>query len=70
MISGEALKKMLACIPDEAGVTINGNWNVNIESVRVETTPNGWEADLQLTPGFSITKDSVMAEMFKDLQTR
>lgn len=70
MISGEALKKMLACIPDEAGITINGNWNVSIESVRVETTPNGWLADLQLTPGFSVTKDSVMAEMFKDLQTR
>lgn len=52
-------------IPDDAGVTINGNWNVNIVNVKVETNPGGLLADLQLTPGYSITKDSVLEEMFK-----
>lgn len=65
MITGKDLKMFASVIPDDAGVTINGNWNVNIVNVKVETNPNGLLADLQLTPGYSITKDSVLDEMFR-----
>ena len=65
MITGKDLKMMVAYIPDDAGVTVNGNWNVNIVNVKVETHFNGILADLQLTPGYSITKDSVLDEMFR-----
>lgn len=71
MISGKDLKRMVSLIPDNAVVTINGNYNVDIIQVRVETTDvDGLLADLRLTPGYSITKDSVMEEMFKDLRLR
>jgi len=64
MITGKELKRMIDLIPDSAVVTINGNWMVDVSEVTVETTPNGLMADLQLTKGFSITKDSVLAELF------
>ena len=65
MITGKDLKWMVSCIPDDAGVTVNGNWDVNIVNVKVENNPNGLFADLQLTKGYSITKDSVLDEMFR-----
>lgn len=67
MITGKDLKRMVSAIPDDAGVTINKNWNVDIVSVTVESAdPFGnTRADLQLTSGFSITKDSVLDEMFR-----
>ena len=65
MITGKDLKMFVSVIPDDAGVTINGNWNVNIVNVKVETDLYGLLADLQLTPGYSITKDSVLEEMFR-----
>lgn len=70
MISGKDLKRMVSLIPDNAAVTINGNYNVDITQVKVETDMDGLLVDLLLTPGYSITKDSVMQEMFKDLQLR
>ena len=70
MISGKDLKRMVALIPDNAAVTINGNYNVDITQVKVVTDMDGLLADLLLTPGYSITKDSVMEEMFKDLKLR
>ena len=58
---------MVAEIPDDAGVTINRNWNVDIVSVSVESAdPFGnIHADLQLTSGFSLTKDEILASMFR-----
>lgn len=70
MITGKDLKRMLSLIPDDAVVTVNGNYNVDIVQVKMETDFQGLQADLMLTPGYSITKDSVMTEMFKDLQIR
>jgi len=64
------LKRMVSLIPDNAAVTINGNYNVDITQVKMETDMDGLLVDLLLTPGYSITKDSVMQEMFKDLQLR
>lgn len=65
MITGKDLKMMVSFIPDNAGVTINGNWHVDIVNVKVETGLSGWLADLQLTNGYSITKDSVLEDMFR-----
>lgn len=64
------MKRMVSLIPDNAAVTINGNYNVDITQVKMETDMDGLLVDLLLTPGYSITKDSVMQEMFKDLQLR
>lgn len=65
MITGKDLKRLVALIPDEAGVVLNGNWNVSIEGVTVETTLDGWIASLNLTKGFSITSDEVLNGLFK-----
>lgn len=70
MITGKDLKRMVELIPDNAVVIINGNYNVDIAQLKMETDQDGVLADLLLTPGYSITKDSVMQEMFKDLQLR
>ena len=69
MITGKDLKRMVEVIPDNAIVLVNGNQNVSVESVDVSTYP--WlNVSINLTPGYSITKDSVMQEMFKDIQLR
>lgn len=58
---------MVNIIPDDAGVTINGNWNVDIVNVKIESeNAFGYmNADLQLTSGFSLTKDEILASMFR-----
>ena len=64
MITGKDLKRMVEVIPDDAIVLVGNNQHVGVESVTVSTWP--WlNANLELTPGFSITKDSVLEEMFK-----
>ena len=67
MITGKDLKRMVSLIPDDAYVTVNGNYDVSVESVKVESAdPFGYiHSDLKLTSGYSITKDSVLEEMFK-----
>ena len=67
MITGKDLKRMVEAIPDDAYVTVNGNYNVSVESVTVESAdPFGYiHSDLKLTSGYSLTKDSVLNEMFK-----
>ena len=60
---------IVSAIPDNAGVTLNGNWNVNIESVTVETDSfGGFLADLKLTSGFSLVKDDFMSGLFDQLR--
>ena len=64
MITGKQLKEMVAVIPDDAIVLVNKSQYVSIESVEVSTFP--WtNASLNLTPGYSLTKDSVLEDMFR-----
>lgn len=67
MITGKDLKRMVAAIPDDAYVTINGHYDVSVESVTVESAdPFGHiHSDLTLTSGYSLTKDSVLEGMFR-----
>ena len=69
MIRSEDLKRMINLIPDGAVVTLGGNWDVNIESVTVETTPFDYlQADLKLSDGFGIVKDGFVGSMFDELR--
>ena len=71
MITGAELKMIVSAIPDNAGVTLNGNWNVNIESVTVETDSfGGFLADLKLTNGFSLVKDDFVSGLFDQLRNK
>jgi hypothetical protein len=64
MITGKDLKRMVEAIPDDAIVMVNNNQYVSITNIVVSTFP--WlNASLNLTPGFSITKDSVLEDMFR-----
>lgn len=77
MMTGKELKRLVSIIPDDAAVTINGGYDVDIVEVSVEgpgpfCSPS---ADLKLTQGYTITKDSVLDKMFrpdkfKDVETR
>jgi len=68
MILGSDLKRMIAMIPDDAGVTINGNWDVNIESVSVECSCMGLTADLKLTEGFGLVKNDFVSGLYDELR--
>ena len=70
MTTGKYLKQLVEMIPDDAVVTVNGNWNVSVEAVSVETTVDGWIASLRLTEGFSVTSDKVLNEIFIQLKTK
>ena len=70
MIRGSDLKRMINMIPDDAGVTLNGNWNVNIESVTVDSGGcGGPTADLKLTDGFSLVKDDFVSGLYDKLRS-
>lgn len=71
MILGKDMKRMVDIIPDDAYVTLEGNFHCSVEGLTIESAdPFGrTHADLKLTPGFSITKDSVMEEMFGQLRS-
>ena len=69
MIRSEELKRMVNSIPDGAVVTLNGNPNVDIVSIHVETTPFDYlAADLKLSDGFSIVMDGFVDFMFDELR--
>ena len=69
MIRSEDLKRIINSIPDGSVVTLGGNWNVNIESVTVETTSFDYlQADLKLSDGFSIVKDGFVSDLFDELR--
>lgn len=61
------LKWMLSTVPDEALVTIDGNYNVNIEKIHYEVGSD-CVCDLRLTEGYSVTKDSIIKGMFDCLR--
>lgn len=69
MMRSEDLKRMINAIPDGAVVLLNGNPNVNIVSVHVETTPFEYlDADLKLSDGFSIVKDDFVKGLYDELR--
>lgn len=67
MITAKDLKRMLAAVPDDAVIIINNNYNVSVESLDVTMT-TFTVCDIVLTGGYSITKDSVINEMFDQLR--
>ena len=69
MMRSEDLKRMINAIPDGAVVLLNGNPNVDIVSVHVETTPFEYlDADLKLSDGFSIVKDDFVKGLYDELR--
>lgn len=69
MMRSEDLKRMINAIPDGAVVLLNGNPNVDIESVSVSTTPFDYcDANLGLTKGFSIVKDDFVSGLYDELR--
>lgn len=67
MITAKDLRRMLAVVPDDAVIIINNNYNVSVESLNVTMT-TFTVCDIVLTGGYSITKDSVINEMFDRLR--
>lgn len=57
----------MAVVPDDAVIIINNNYNVSVESLNVTMT-TFTVCDIVLTGGYSITKDSVINEMFDRLR--
>ena len=71
MMYGRDLKRLIDMIPPDAIVTINGNRDVDIESVTVETAPfGGMDATLHLTKGFQLCKDEFIDDLFEKLKSR
>ena len=70
MITGEEPKRYLTLIPDDAVVMLDGNPEADIIGIKVETdTVNGgWTVNLQITEGYSVTKDSVVKGIFDCLK--
>lgn len=70
MITGKELKRYLTLIPDDAVVMLDGNPGADIIGIKVETDSinEGWTANLQITEGYSVTKDSVVKGIFDCLK--
>lgn len=68
MMSGKEIKRLVNLIPDDAFVTIDGNPRVDVTSVAIETSFDGISADLQLTPGWSISNDRILSEIMADVK--
>jgi hypothetical protein len=70
MITGKELKRYLTLIPDDAVVMLDGNPEADIIGIKVETDSvnGGWTVNLQITEGYSVTKDSVVKGIFDCLK--
>ena len=70
MITGKELKRYLSVIPDDAVVMLDGNPGADIIGIEVETDSvnGGWTANLQITEGYSVTKDSVVKGIYDCLK--
>lgn len=70
MITGKELKRYLTVIPDDAVVMLDGNPDADIIGIKVETDSvnGGWTVNLQITEGYSVTKDSVVKGIFDCLK--
>jgi len=63
---GKDLKYIVSMIPDQAWVIIDRNWNVSIEDIQVEISDEAI-ANIRITEGYSITKDSVIEGWFESM---
>lgn len=70
MITGKELKRYLTVIPDDAVVMLDGNPGTDIIGIKAETDSvnGGWTVNLQITEGYSVTKDSVVKGLFDCLK--
>ena len=70
MNTGKELKRYLTMIPDDAVVMLDGNPEADIIGIKVETDSvnGGWTVNLQITEGYSVTKDSVVRGIFDCLK--
>lgn len=70
MITGKELKRYLTVIPDDAVVMLDGNPDADIIGIKAETDNinGGWTVNLQITEGYSVTKDSVVKGIFDCLK--
>lgn len=70
MITGKELKRYLSVIPDDAVVMLDGNPDADIIGIKCETDSfnEGWTVNLQITEGYSVTKDSVVKGIFDCLK--
>ena len=58
------LRMILAGVPDDAVVMVDGNGYVSIDSITVSNDYGYLRCDLHLTKGFSVTNDCVMDALF------
>lgn len=70
MITGEELKRYVNIIPDKAVVMLDGNPDADIIGIKAETDDGRWVVNLQITEGFSVTKDSIIQGMFDCLRLK
>lgn len=68
MITSNELKRLLESVPDYTPIMIDGNPNVDIIGVQIDLGTDAWVANLQITEGFSVTKDSIIKSMFECLK--
>ena len=68
MITGKELKRYLTVIPDDAVVMLDGNPEADIIGIKAETDDGRWVVNLQITEGYSVTKDSVVKGIFDCLK--
>lgn len=70
MITGKELKRYLSVIPDDAVVMLDGNPDVDIVCINAtrDGVNKGCMVSLQITEGYSVTKDSVVKGLFDCLK--
>ena len=68
MITGKELKRFINVIPDSALIMLDGNPDADIIGIKAETDDGRWVVNLQITEGFSVTKDSIIKSMFECLK--
>lgn len=68
MITVKQLKDLLEMVPDDALLVINDNYHCSIVP-EISYSTLDQMARVKLSPGFSITKDSVLDEIFKLTRT-
>ena len=66
MMSAIELKRLVSLIPDDAVVTIGGNPRVEITAVKISHDCDIVSAELDITPGWSITSDKILDDIMKE----
>lgn len=60
------LNRFVSLIPNDAVVTIGGNPLVEITNVKISFESDIVSAELDITPGWSITNDKILTELMED----